>query len=121
MRSVQICVQTVFPRSIPITSDSDAYHRHARARTAEFDPKTFLSVINDGRKLVDFAKKEMIFRQGHQSDAVFYLPVLSADGVAGDGLYYQAISRTQQPVDSGRFRRPNFNPAIGGSGGVKMK
>ena len=39
----------------------------------QFDPKTFLSVINGGRKLVDFAKKQTIFRQGDPSDAVFYL------------------------------------------------
>ena len=39
----------------------------------QFDPKTFLSVINGGRKLMDFAKKQMIFRQGDPSDAVFYL------------------------------------------------
>jgi CRP/FNR family cyclic AMP-dependent transcriptional regulator len=39
----------------------------------QFDPKTFLSVINGGRKLVDFAKKQTIFRQGDPSDAIFYL------------------------------------------------
>ncbi|HSK42715.1 MAG TPA: Crp/Fnr family transcriptional regulator [Candidatus Binatia bacterium] len=39
----------------------------------QFDPKTFLSVINGGRKLVDFAKKQTIFRQGDVSDAVFYI------------------------------------------------
>jgi len=39
----------------------------------QFDPKTFLSVINGGRKLVDFAKKQTIFRQGDPSDAVFYV------------------------------------------------
>ena len=39
----------------------------------QFDPKTFLSVINGGRKLVNFAKKQTIFRQGNPSDAVFYL------------------------------------------------
>lgn len=39
----------------------------------QFDPKTFLSVINGGRKVVDFAKKQTIFHQGDPSDAVFYL------------------------------------------------
>jgi CRP/FNR family cyclic AMP-dependent transcriptional regulator len=39
----------------------------------EFDAKTFLSTIDDGRKIVLFQKKEMIFVQGDPSDAVFYI------------------------------------------------
>jgi CRP-like cAMP-binding protein len=39
----------------------------------QFDPKTFLSAVNGGRKLVTFAQKQMIFQQGDPSDAVFYL------------------------------------------------
>jgi len=39
----------------------------------QFDPRIFLSVMNGGRKLVDFAKKRAIFRQGDPSDAVFYI------------------------------------------------
>jgi CRP/FNR family cyclic AMP-dependent transcriptional regulator len=38
-----------------------------------FDPKTFLSTINGGRKIVAFAKKQTIFAQGDSSDAVFYI------------------------------------------------
>jgi CRP/FNR family transcriptional regulator, cyclic AMP receptor protein len=39
----------------------------------QFDPKTFLSAVNGGRKLVTFAQKQTIFQQGDPSDAVFYL------------------------------------------------
>jgi CRP/FNR family cyclic AMP-dependent transcriptional regulator len=39
----------------------------------KFDPKTFLSTINGGRKIVAFAKKQTIFSQGDSSDAVFYI------------------------------------------------
>jgi CRP-like cAMP-binding protein len=49
----------------------------AAAATAQklkqFDPRIFLSIMNGGRKLVDFAKKRTIFRQGDSSDAVFYI------------------------------------------------
>lgn len=38
-----------------------------------FDPKTFLSVIDSGRELAAFAKKQTIFLQGSPSDSVFYL------------------------------------------------
>src|ERR1700686_2881175 len=39
----------------------------------KFDPKTFLSTINGGRKIEAFAKKQTIFVQGDSSDAVFYI------------------------------------------------
>ena len=39
----------------------------------KFDPKTFLSVINGGRKILAFRKKRAIFVQGDPSDAVFYI------------------------------------------------
>ncbi|HEX3107285.1 MAG TPA: Crp/Fnr family transcriptional regulator [Terriglobales bacterium] len=38
-----------------------------------FDPKTFLSTINGGRKILDFPKKQTIFVQGGSADAVFYI------------------------------------------------
>ena len=38
-----------------------------------FDPKTFLSTIDGGRKIVVFRKKQTIFAQGDSSDAVFYI------------------------------------------------
>jgi CRP/FNR family cyclic AMP-dependent transcriptional regulator len=42
-------------------------------KLAQFDPKTFLSVINGGRKIETFSKKQTIFAQGDPSDAVFYI------------------------------------------------
>jgi hypothetical protein len=36
----------------------------------EFDPNTFLSTIDSGRKIVAFPKKQTIFTQGDSSDAV---------------------------------------------------
>src|SRR5438876_7491575 len=39
----------------------------------KFDPKTFLSTINGGRKIAAFPKKQTIFAQGDPSDAVFYI------------------------------------------------
>jgi CRP/FNR family transcriptional regulator, cyclic AMP receptor protein len=43
------------------------------AKVKQFDPKTFLSIINGGRKIVAFPKKQTIFVQGDSSDAVFYI------------------------------------------------
>ncbi len=38
-----------------------------------FDPTTFLATIGEGRKIVEFAKKQTVFTQGDAADAVFYL------------------------------------------------
>ena len=45
----------------------------AAKKLSKFDPKTFLSTLNGGRKIVAFLKKQTIFAQGDSSDAVFYI------------------------------------------------
>jgi CRP/FNR family transcriptional regulator, cyclic AMP receptor protein len=45
----------------------------AAKKLVQFDPKTFLSVIDGGRKIETFSKKRTIFAQGDSSDAVFYI------------------------------------------------
>jgi CRP/FNR family cyclic AMP-dependent transcriptional regulator len=45
----------------------------ASKKLQQFDPKTFLSTINGGRKIEAFAKRQTIFAQGDSSDAVFYI------------------------------------------------
>ena len=45
----------------------------ASKKLSKFDPKTFLSTINGGRKIEAFPKKQMVFAQGDLSDAVFYI------------------------------------------------
>jgi hypothetical protein len=45
--------------------------RAAAKKLSKFDPKTFLSTMNGGRKIVAFPKKKTIFVQGDSSDAVF--------------------------------------------------
>jgi CRP/FNR family cyclic AMP-dependent transcriptional regulator len=42
-------------------------------KRSEFDPNTFLSTIDGGRKIATFSKKQTIFVQGDPSDAVFYI------------------------------------------------
>lgn len=66
-----------------------------------FDPKTFLATIGDGRKILHFEKDQAIFAQGGATDAVFYvqkgkikLTVLSQAGkeatvgVLGEGTFF---------------------------------
>jgi CRP/FNR family cyclic AMP-dependent transcriptional regulator len=38
-----------------------------------FDPHTFLATIGDGRKFQTVPKKDMVFTQGDDADAVFYI------------------------------------------------
>jgi len=40
---------------------------------SKFDPKTFLSTVDGGRKVAAFPKKQTIFVQGDPADAVFYI------------------------------------------------
>src|ERR1017187_10599143 len=42
----------------------------AGKKLSRFDPKTFLSTMDGGRKIAAFAKKQTIFVQGDPSDAV---------------------------------------------------
>jgi CRP/FNR family cyclic AMP-dependent transcriptional regulator len=42
-------------------------------RARQFDPKTFLATIGEGRKIVTVAKRQTIFTQGQKADAVFYV------------------------------------------------
>jgi CRP/FNR family transcriptional regulator, cyclic AMP receptor protein len=39
----------------------------------DFDPRNFLAIIGEGRKVVAFPKKQTIFMQGDAADTVFYL------------------------------------------------
>ena len=39
----------------------------------DVDPKKFLATIGEGRRVVQFSKKQAIFAQGDPADAVFYL------------------------------------------------
>ena len=43
------------------------------SKNRQFDPKTFLATIGDGRKLLTVPKKQTIFTQGDEADAVFYI------------------------------------------------
>jgi len=58
----------------------------AKARR-DFDSKIFLSTIGDGRQIVSFRKKQIIFAQGDATDAVFVIQKgkvrLSAKSKAG--------------------------------------
>jgi len=47
--------------------------RHPSLDPKMFDPKAFLATIGQGRRLLEFRKKENIFVQGEPSSAVFYL------------------------------------------------
>ena len=76
-----------------------------------FDPKTFLSTIDGGRKIAAFLKKQAIFVQGDPSNAVFYiqegkvrLTVVSKSGkeatigILNDGDFFGEGCLTGQPL-----------------------
>jgi CRP/FNR family cyclic AMP-dependent transcriptional regulator len=83
----------------------------AAKKSRKFNTKTFLSTINDGRKIVAFAKKQTIFAQGDPCRAVFYirkgkvkLTVVSKTGkeatigVLNDGDFFGEGCLTGQPL-----------------------
>jgi len=80
-------------------------------KISKFDPKTFLSTINGGRRIAAFPKKQMVFAQGDRSDAVFYiqkgkvkLTVLSKSGkeatigILNEGDFFGEGCLTGQPI-----------------------
>jgi CRP/FNR family cyclic AMP-dependent transcriptional regulator len=42
-------------------------------KNREFDPNTFLATIGEGRRMVVVSKKQTVFVQGDDADAVFYI------------------------------------------------
>jgi len=45
----------------------------AKKKNGGFDPDVFLATIGDGRKILGVLKKQTIFAQGDEADAVFYV------------------------------------------------
>jgi CRP/FNR family transcriptional regulator, cyclic AMP receptor protein len=80
-------------------------------RRSKFDPRTFLSTIDGGRKIATFPKKQTIFAQGDSSNAVFYiqkgkvrLTVVSKSGkeatigILNEGDFFGEGCLTGQPL-----------------------
>src|ERR1700685_840665 len=83
----------------------------AAKKRSTFDPQTFLSTIDGGRRIAAFPKKQKIFVQGDSSDAVFYiqegnvkLTVLSSGGkeatisILNEGEFFGEGCLTGQPL-----------------------
>jgi CRP/FNR family transcriptional regulator, cyclic AMP receptor protein len=83
----------------------------AAKKLSKFDPKTFLSTIDGGRKIAPFPKRQTIFAQGDSADAVFYvqkgkvkLAVVSkigkeaTIGVLNEGDFFGEGCLTGQPL-----------------------
>jgi CRP-like cAMP-binding protein len=83
----------------------------ASKKLKRFDPKTFLSTIDGGRKIEAFPKKQTIFAQGDPCDAVFYiregkvkLAVVSKSGkeatigILNEGDFFGEGCLTGQPL-----------------------
>jgi CRP/FNR family transcriptional regulator, cyclic AMP receptor protein len=47
--------------------------RAAAKKRRDFDPRAFLATIGEGRKVVSFPEKQIIFAQGDPTNAVFYI------------------------------------------------
>ena len=41
--------------------------------TASFEPKTFLAKVGDGKRISEYQKGQIVFSQGDDADAVFYI------------------------------------------------
>jgi CRP/FNR family cyclic AMP-dependent transcriptional regulator len=82
----------------------------AAKKRRKFDPQTFLSTIDGGRTVAVVPKKQVIFAQGDEADAVFYiqkgkvkLSVVSKDGkeatigILNEGAFFGESCLTAQP------------------------
>ena len=80
-------------------------------RKLPFDPKIFLAKIGEGRTITDYQEKQIVFSQGDQADAIFYiqngkikLTVISKQGkeaviaIVGDGDFFGEGCLAGQPL-----------------------
>ena len=44
-----------------------------KRRKAAFEPKTFLAKVGDGKTISKYQKDQVVFSQGNEADAVFYI------------------------------------------------
>jgi CRP/FNR family transcriptional regulator, cyclic AMP receptor protein len=83
-------------------------------KNRDFAPHAFLATIGEGRKLVSFTKKQVIFTQGDPTDAAFYiqtgkvrLTVVSkigkeaTIGILGEGEFFGEGGLAGQPLRMG--------------------
>jgi CRP/FNR family cyclic AMP-dependent transcriptional regulator len=88
--------------------------RNSRNQTRDFDPHAFLAGIGQGRKMLSFRKKQVIFAQGDPADAIFYiqkgkikLTVVSnagreaTIGLLTEGVFFGEGSLAGQPLRMG--------------------
>jgi len=86
----------------------------AARKNREFEPNTFLAMIGDARKILAVPKKQTIFTQGDEADAVFYvqkgkvkLTVVSKTGkeatigILGEGNFFGEGSLAGQALRMG--------------------
>ena len=80
-------------------------------RKLPFDPKIFLAKIGEGRTITDYREKQIVFSQGDQADAIFYiqngkvkLTVISKQGkeavvgILGTADFFGEGCMTSQPL-----------------------
>lgn len=83
-------------------------------KTQRFNPQTFLASLGEGRQTVVFAEKQLIFTQGDNCDAIFYvvkgkvrLTVVSKRGkeatlgILGEGSFFGEGCLAGQPLRMG--------------------
>ena len=44
-----------------------------KGRKAAFEPQTFLAKVGDGKTVTEYHKDQVVFSQGSEADAVFYI------------------------------------------------
>jgi len=72
----------------------------ANKRRREFDPDTFLATIGDGRKNMSVGRKQGIFAQGDDADAVYYIQT--------GKVKLSVVSKTGREATIGMLREGNF-------------
>jgi CRP/FNR family cyclic AMP-dependent transcriptional regulator len=44
-------------------------------KETRFDPKLFLAKVGEGRTIAEYSKNQVVFSQGDEADAVFYIQI----------------------------------------------
>ena len=96
MKSRFVPIKDFYALELQVMSSSAALNKKKRA----FDPDTFLATIGDGRKKLAVDKRQGIFSQGDNADAVFY--------IQSGKVKLTVVSKTGREATIGMLSEGNF-------------
>jgi len=72
-RRNRLSLPDLIPADLILASSGEEDFFVKKSRKAAFEPKTFLAKVGDGKTITEYYKDQVVFSQGSEADAVFYI------------------------------------------------